>query len=109
MNLTGNDTVKITIQFLKELKTKEFTISNITPANEPEGKSVTLVTKSLKVTIRGTAAQVDALKASNLELLVDFANATVGQDTYKVTLKGDGQGYGLLTLGDPYIVTAEVS
>ena len=109
VNLTGNDTVKITIQFLKELKTKEFTISNITPANVPEGKSVTLVTKSLKVTIRGTAAQVDALKASNLELLVDFANATVGQDTYKVTLQGDGQGYGLLTLGDPYIVTAEVS
>lgn len=109
MNLTGNDTVKITIQFPKNLKTKEFTIRNITPANVPEGKSVTLVTQSLKVTIRGAKASIDALKESNLELLVDFSNATSGQDTYKVTLQGDGQSYGLLTLGEPYIVTAEVS
>lgn len=108
-NLTGNDTVKITIQFPKNLKTKEITINNIMQANVPEGKSVTLVTKSLKVTIRGTAAQVDALKASNLVLLADFANAEVGVGTYKVTLQGDGMGYGLVTAGEPYVVSAEVS
>lgn len=108
-NLTGNDTVKITIQFPENLKTKEFTINNIMPANVPEGKSVTLVTKSLKVTIRGTAAQVDALKVSNLVLLADFANAAVGVGTYKVTLQGDGVGVGLVTTGEPYVVSAEVS
>ena len=109
VNLTGNDTVKITIQFLKELKIRAFTIDTITPANVPEGMKATVDTRSLKVTIRGAAKQVDALKEDNLRLLVDFANATVGQSTYKVTLEGDGLGYGLFTLEDPYIVTASVS
>ena len=100
-NLAGVSTVSVTITYSDDLVIKVFEITNIEPQNVPGEVEVNLLTQKVKVTIRGSKAKVESLKAEDLTVLVDFSGAEIGTDTYKVTLKDAKADYGLL--GDPVV------
>jgi YbbR domain-containing protein len=85
-NLTGQDKVTVTVQFPEDFVSKSFTVSAIEAKNVPENMSAEISQKQIKVTVRGLKVQVNALKAEQLVMYVDFANATPGMNTYKAVL-----------------------
>lgn len=108
-NLTGKETVKITIVFPRDLEAKEFTITNIQPEGLSENLEASFQTLTMKVYIRGKQDAVNALEEEDLVLMVDLSGAKVGTDTYKVTLMQECDEYGLLFVGIPHTVTVTVT
>ena len=108
-NLTGKETVKITIVFPRDLEAKEFTITNIQPEGLAENLEASFQTLTMKVYIRGKQDAVNALEEEDLVLMVDLSGAKVGTDTYKVTLMQECDEYGLLFVGIPHTVTVTVT
>ena len=108
-NLTGKETVKITIVFPRDLEAKEFTITNIQPEGLAENLEASFQTLTMKVYIRGKQDAVNALEEEDLVLMVDLSEAKVGTDTYKVTLMQECDEYGLLFVGIPHTVTVTVT
>lgn len=68
------------------LSTKEITISNIQVANVPEGLEAVIAAQKLTFTVRGPAAVINSLNETHVTAVVDFTNAKLGTDTYKVGL-----------------------
>lgn len=87
-NLTGKDTVSVSIQF-QGLVTRTIAVTNIVAKNVPEDMEAKVIAKQLNVVVRGPKVQVDAMSADALTVYVDFADAEVGQDTYKATVYVD--------------------
>ncbi len=76
-NQTGVEEVTVEVKFNKLVK-KEFKVSAITPVNVPAGMSVQLVTKSLRVTMRGPEKLIKQLKEADITVTVDFSQAQAG-------------------------------
>ncbi len=108
-NLTGKETVKITIVFPEDLDAREFVITNIQPEGLPENLEAKIQTSTMKVYIRGKQDVVKNLKAEDLTLVVDLSDANAGMDTYKVTLEQECEEFGLLFVGIPHTVTVNVT
>lgn len=81
-NLSGKSILTVDIIF-PELVTRTFQVTNLRTKNVPEGMSAELLTQALTVTIRGAAAQVRALNADDLSVVVDMSEAEQGTDSYK--------------------------
>ena len=81
-SLTGETEAHVSVSF-PNLITKEFTVTNIEPLNVPEGLSCELVTKVLKVSIRGPKELVNKMTVNDLKVTVDFAGKSVGTATFK--------------------------
>jgi YbbR domain-containing protein len=81
-NLSGKSILTVDIIF-PELVTRTFQVTNLRTKNVPEGMSAELLTQALTVTIRGAAAQVRALNADDLSVVVDMSEAELGTDSYK--------------------------
>lgn len=79
-NRTGVEQVSVDIKFA-EMILKEFKVTTITPVNVPAGLNVQVITKSLKVTVRGPAELVNAMKETDLSATVDFSLAQAGTVT----------------------------
>lgn len=105
-NLTGVKEATVKISFPK-LKTKEFSVKNITALNVPANLDVTLLTEALTVKIRGAIALVDAIKAEDLAVVVDFTDAQVGTASVKAKIVIPTVYAGVGELGT-YSVYAEV-
>ena len=106
-NQTGVEQVTVEIKFNKLVK-KEFKVSTITPVNVPAGMNVELVTKSLRVIMRGTERQIRKLESGNISVTVDFTGAQVGAVTINgtITVSSDFAGVGAVGI---YPITATVS
>ena len=105
-NLTGVKEATVKISFPK-LKTKEFSIKNIAAINVPPNLEATLLTEALTVKIRGAIALVDAIKAEDLSVVVDFTDAQVGTASLKAKIVIPTVYAGVGELGT-YSVYAEV-
>ena len=71
--------------------TKEFTLTNISAINGASGKAAALPA-SIKVTVRGLAADIDALNASDIRALIDLEGDTAtGKVTKNVTFTFAGE------------------
>ncbi len=68
------------------LSTKEITISNIQVANVPEGYEAVIAAQKLTVIVRGPTAIIDKLNETHVSAVVDFTDAKLGTETYKVNL-----------------------
>ena len=68
------------------LSTKEITISDIQVANVPEGHEAIIAAQKLTVTVRGPAGIINKLNENHVSATVDFTNAKVGTNTYKVNI-----------------------
>lgn len=106
-NQTGVEQVTVEIKFNKLVK-KEFTVSAITPVNVPAGLNVQLVTKSLRVTMRGPEKLIKQLKSSDIVATVDFSGVQVGAVTINGTITVGSAFVGVGAVG-VYPITATVS
>ncbi len=106
-NQTGVEQVTVEIKFNKLVK-KEFKVSSITPVNVPAGMNVQLVTKSLRVTMRGPEKLIKQLKESDIAVTVDFTDAQAGAVTINGTVTVDSAFVGVGAVG-VYPITATVN
>lgn len=105
-NRTGVEQVSVDIKFA-EMILKEFKVTTITPVNVPAGLNVQVITKSLKVTVRGPAELVNAMKETDLSATVDFSQAQAGTATVNAEIVINSAFPGVGAVGT-YLVSATV-
>lgn len=66
--------VKVTVS-LKEFVTKSLTIRNIEIRNSPPGRTVSTVTKSVTIKLRGLPADISAITADQIKAVIDLQNS----------------------------------
>lgn len=89
-NLTGTTTADVTVEVLN-LETRSFTVSNINVTGLPEGYSADVITQSLAVTLRGSAADLDSIRTENLSAVADLSEVSqTGDMTVNVRIRVDG-------------------
>ena len=89
-NLTGTTSADVTVEVLG-LETRSFTVNNISYTGLPEGYTAEVITQSLPVTLRGSAADLDAIRAENLTAVADLSEVShTGDMTVTVRIRVDG-------------------
>lgn len=73
-NVDGVEIAKVTIQF-NDIQTRTFEIENIKLDNVPDGTKAKISEKSVTVKVRGIAEDINKLKAKDITLVVDYAQA----------------------------------
>ena len=91
-NLTGVTEANVSVSF-PNLATREFSVTNIEALNVPEGMSHELVTKALKVSIRGPREVVTKLTVNDYKVTIDFANVGIGTATFKPEITVDNEKF----------------
>ena len=81
-NLSGYTSTKLTIRF-RNLETRAFSVSNITPIGLSDGQSFSRITNSVDVLLRGPAAQLEEVTEEDIRVVVDLTNF-VSSGTYNV-------------------------
>ncbi len=89
-NETGVTTVKVDVNF-PNLRTRKLSVTDIQIANLPEGLAAELITESIELTLRGLAAQLDAIKVSDLTVTVDLSDSQPGTFTKGVSITIDSK------------------
>lgn len=79
-NRSGKDTADVTVSF-DNLKLKEFTLdlNKIRQTYLPAGTYADISEEQIKITVRGTEEKINALKLSNIDAVLDFTDAKLGQ------------------------------
>lgn len=88
---SGEKEAVVSVSF-PNLDTKELTVTNFNVLNVPEGLACELMTKELKVKVRGLKDVVARVKASDLTVTIDFATVTgavAGTNTYTPVITVD--------------------
>ena len=106
-NVTGVTEVSVNVDF-EGLATKTLKVSTIEGVNIPKGMKADIKNKTLEVTLRGPANQIERLTEKEVKVRVDFTNAEVGAATYPATVYVDGQNVGVGAIGS-YSVSASVT
>ncbi len=94
-NLSGVTRAAVNVSF-PTLKTRQMTVTNITPVNVPEGMEAEILTTQLKISIRGVKDVINSLSLSDIKVTVDLAEEEAGTFTAKakVALGGNYAGCG---------------
>ena len=85
---SGETEAKVTVSF-PNLATKELIVNEIQVLNVPEGFEYELLTKELKVTVRGPKDVVHRVKPNDLTLTIDFTGAVAGTATFTPVITVD--------------------
>lgn len=90
-NLTGVTEAKVTVEVVG-LTTKTYRVKNISCVNVTDGYTADIISESVDVVIRGTAEQLEQLKAENIRAVADLAdyNESAGQFMPTVKIAVDG-------------------
>ena len=106
-NLTGVDTVTAEVK-LTGLATQTFNVTSIVAVNVPAGMQADMITKALPVTVRGPAEMIQAMKAEDLSVTVDFSGAQAGTARVQaqVVISANFPGVGAVSA---YQVSAKLS
>ena len=90
-NVTGISEVKVTVQII-ELETKKFNVTNITTINGPSGRTASVITENIEVTLRGKNTVLSKIAANNIRVVADLSDigstAGVFQPAAKVYVDG---------------------
>lgn len=92
-NVTNESNVeeaRVIVKF-PALRTRTISITNIEAINVPEGLEAEMITQKLEVKFRGPIAQVERIKAADIKVTVDFANAELGTATMRADVTIDGK------------------
>lgn len=84
-NRTGVEQVTVDVKF-QNLMLKTFNVTNITPVNIPAGLDAKIITKTLQVTVRGPVETIQAMKDTDVSVVVDFSQAQPGTATMDATV-----------------------
>ncbi len=85
-NLSGVTRATLKIRY-KDLVTATVTTSRIEYENAPEGKTVTVLTSDLPVTLLGTSADVNAVTPEDVILLADLRDVSSASGSYTVPVE----------------------
>ncbi len=105
VSISGITEVSVKVD-LPDLQHRTLTIMNFEPLNLPEDMDVEFLTQALDVQVRGPKEKVDALKAEDLKMIVDFTDTEIGKVTRKAVLKLEDESVGVL---GAYTVYVEVT
>lgn len=90
-NVTGISEVKVTVQIIG-LETKKFNVTNITTINGPSGRTASVITENIEVTLRGKNTVLSKIAANNIRVVADLSDigstAGVFQPAAKVYVDG---------------------
>lgn len=100
-NISGVEDASVSIKF-PGLKAKTFKVTQILPSNSA-GVKVTLNTTMIEVTVRGTVAQIDAMKDLDLYARVDCTNADLGENRFKAQIFIDNRYDTVGVVGGYYV------
>lgn len=100
-NLSGLNEATVTIEF-NGLVTKVLNVTRIS-AVAGSGTTVSLITKSLQITVRGSAEQIALLTENNLTARVDCTGAEPGEGKFKAQIFIDTQFDTVGAVGTYYI------
>lgn len=103
-NETGIQEVTVQVKF-NDLSKKDFKITRFEAVNVPVGMSAEFLTQAMTVTLRGTKAKLDAIKAEDVVVVVDFSLAQAGTAKMKATVTVKDQNEGVGAVGT-YMVSA---
>ena len=81
-NESGVNEAVVGIQF-PELITRSFTVTTFEAVNIPEGMEAEVITQQLEVSVRGPEKTINAMKESDIKVMVDCTNAQQGAFTVK--------------------------
>ena len=86
-NISGITSVEVKVT-LNSVSTDSVTITpdKISVTNTPKGKSASITSKSLRVSICGSPASVEAAKANGISATVDLFGASIGAREYPVNI-----------------------
>lgn len=107
-NLTGQNKVNVRVEFIGLAK-KTLDISRILSRDLPAGLQATILTKTLTVTLRGSAAQIAQLTEEDITIRVDMSGAQIGTDTYKALVYLNSDRFSTVGAVGSYSVSVEVS
>lgn len=90
-NVTGITQVKVTVAIIG-LETKKFNVTNITTINGPSGRTASVITENIEVTLRGKSSVLSKIAANNIRVVADLTDvggaAGVFQPPAKVYVDG---------------------
>jgi hypothetical protein len=81
------DTVKVTINSIKDYKTKSFTVTVVSPTKTDSSSGVTLSRSIRNVKLMGPAYVINKLSASDLYAEIDITGKQSGQHTVTARIR----------------------
>ena len=105
-NLSGISTVTLTIT-AKDVETREVEALNFSYENFSGDHEVSILTSSLPVTLRGTAADIEAVTGQNVHVIADLSGISADSGSYTVPARISVEGYDLGAVGS-YEVTVHI-
>lgn len=90
-NVSNVQEVNVDISF-PDLEIREFKVSNFVAQELSEGLVATWLTDSLTVRLRGATEVLDKLTAEDISIVVNLANAEVGNQVYDAEIMVDTDG-----------------
>ena len=107
-NVTGVSEAKVTIEVVG-LETRSYRVTNLSYVGAAEGTSVELLTESLdNVVIRGTAEQLDQIKAENIRAVADLADIKDSTGSYMPAAKIYVDGVTDVGAVGQYVISVEI-
>ncbi len=105
---SANDVTTVTVTItVPEMETRSFRVTNFEPLHVPEGMKVTFGFDQLEVKLRGPKELLAQVKPEDIWIVVDFANAQIGESTYSAVIRVDGvEGVGAVEV---YVVPATLT
>ncbi len=91
-NVTGITEVKVTVQVIG-LETKKFNVTNISTINGPSGRTITVVTENVEVTLRGSSSVLSKIAANNIRVVADLTDVGSASGVLQPTAKVYVDGY----------------
>lgn len=99
-NVTGITTAKVTVQIIG-LVTRKYSITNISTINVPSGRTASVITENVEVTLRGTADVLDKVKPNNIRVVADLSELGTTSGVFEPAAKVYVDGFtGVGAVGD---------
>lgn len=108
-NASGDPEATVSVAF-PDLTIKDFHVTQFQAINQPEGMVCSIRSNGMKVTVRGTKSVVEAMKSTDITIIVDFTGAAVGSQQYlKATavIKNNPVDVGVYRIPDDVLVLVE--
>ena len=102
-NVTGITEAQVTVQIIG-LETKKFNVTNITTINGPSGRTATVITENVEVTLRGKNSVLSKVAANNIRVVADLTDIGSTTGVFQPPAKIYVDGYtGVGAIGE-YVV-----
>lgn len=99
-NVTGITTAKVTVQIVG-LETRKYSITNISTINVPPGRTASVITENVEVTLRGTQDVLDQVKPNNIRVVADLSELGTTSGVFEPAAKVYVDGFtGVGSVGD---------